>query len=226
MIVKTRNGVFSNQGYGGGTFNQNTAFGAVPARSNMRRHRYGDVSNLNAPYDNLSLQGIRGVGSLSGTSLGAMTLDELDASNAEDDKAAGATTYPWMQESSATSAIQTELNKQLAADGMHQLLVDGRLGGRTCGALVKYGALDMVFGACDGHEAEFIAPITEAQWQRQQGGGTVSDGAAADEGMVNPEPKGMPGWAWGVLLGVGAIAAITYMKKRKGRSVTLSTSYG
>lgn len=204
MNVKTRNGVFSNQGYGGGTFNQNTAFGAVNTRQSMRNHRYGDVSNLNAPYDDLSLQGLRGVGSLSGTSLGATDLDSLPVEQ-----------YPWLAESQATSALQQSINQNLSQDGYNLLAVDGKLGPRTCGALDFYGLTGTVGGSCDAHKAEFIAP-------------TKVSGPApiAPLPMVQTAPAGMPGWVWGALLGVGAVAAVVYMKKRKGRSVTLSTSYG
>jgi hypothetical protein len=220
MIVKTRNGVFSNQGYGGGTFNNNTAFGAVDTRNSMRQHRYGDVSNLNAPYDNLSLQGLRGVGSLSGTTLGALTLDDLPTEDAGSANADLSDSYPWMVESPATLTLQKEINKGLVSRGYNVLKEDGILGARTCGALAMDKATGMVGTACDAHVSEFIAP-------------TKATGVTSPQNqpITSPQPmvetgKGMPAWVWGVLLGSAAVAAVVYAKKRKGRSVTLSTSYG
>lgn len=64
MTVNTRNGTFSNEGFGGGVFNLNTAFGAT------ERH-YEDVSDLNAPYDQIALQGIGG-GSLGNSGMGVL----------------------------------------------------------------------------------------------------------------------------------------------------------
>ena len=56
--VNTRNGVFANEGWGGGVFNYNTAFGSVEPAPVHGNHHYGDMSNLNAPYDAVSLQGL------------------------------------------------------------------------------------------------------------------------------------------------------------------------
>lgn len=61
--VNTRGGSFANEGYGGGLFNLNTAFGGV--------HKYGDISDLNAPYDQAALQGL-GAGSISSGSMGSL----------------------------------------------------------------------------------------------------------------------------------------------------------
>lgn len=208
MIVKTRNGSFANQGYGGGTFNGNTAFGGlngVRGKSRMRQHQYRDISNLNAPYDNMSLQGF---GSLSGGPFGATaSLSDLPVDGAED--------YPWMEEAEPTFAIQREMNKSLTADGFGQLKVDGILGPRTCGALKHYGALDMVFGACDDYVSEFIMP------------------KAADKMPANlpQEPQddfdggggGNNAWLWGVLLAGGAVGLVLYMRKRRGKTVVLSS---
>ena len=202
MIVKTRNGSFANQGYGGGTFNGNTAFGGLGRvqGENMRQHQYRDISNLNAPYDNMSLQGL---GSLSGGPFGAIALDDLPEEDED---------YPWREESEPTLVLQKELNAKLTADGFGPLVEDGKLGPRTCGALKQYGALEMVGGACDGHAAEFIAP------QPAMSMPTTMPAEPAQK------TAGNSGWLWGVLLAGGAIGLVLYMKKR-GKTVKL-TSWG
>jgi hypothetical protein len=207
MIVKTRNGSFANQGYGGGTFNGNTAFGGLgkaQEEKQMRQHQYRDISNLNAPYDNMSLQGL---GSLSGGPFGAVTLADLPDEESD---------YPWREESEPTRVLQRELNTKLTADGFGPILEDGVLGPRTCGALKQYNALEMVDGACDGHAAEFIPP--------QQAVPMPTTMPNQPEEEVTKAGMGS-GWLWGVLLAGGAIGLVLYMQKKKGKTVKL-TSWG
>lgn len=93
-------------------------------------HHYGDVSNLNAPYDVIPLQGIGAV----------------------DDPR-----YPWKQESNDTLVLQQDLNEGLTAAGACLLTEDGKLGPSTCGALKHFGMLSSV-STCVNHESEATLP--------------------------------------------------------------------
>lgn len=198
MIVNTRNGLFSNAGYGGGLFNGNVAFGAVESTATqaleMRQHRYMDVSNLNAPYDNMSLQG-----------LGSLGAEDGGGFNMEQEH-----NIPWMEASPTTLSVQKSINKQLIADGFNPVLEDGVLGPRTCGALQHYGKTGDVWGACDAHTAEFIAPT------KASGGSPV---LPKQDPVMMPSSGGsgggMPSWVWAILVGGGAVGVAIYLKKKK-----------
>lgn len=209
MIVKTRNGSFANEGYGGGTFNGNTAFGGlgkVQGRR-MRQHQYRDISNLNAPYDNMSLQGL---GSLSGGPFGsteAATLQDLPVEDHPD--------YPWREVSSKTMVVQKELNAKLLADGFGPLLEDGKLGPRTCGALKFYGLSDWVDGACEGRQEALIAPSAPAEMPPQLP-------TQPTEEVKTGGGSGAAIWI-GILLAGGAVGLAIYAQKRKGKTVKLQS---
>ncbi len=94
-------------------------------------HHYGDVSNLNAPYDVIPLQGIGAV---------------------EDDPR-----YPWRQDSNDTLILQKDLNEALTAAGGCLLTEDGKLGPSTCGALKHFGMLSSV-STCVNYESEAEMP--------------------------------------------------------------------
>ncbi len=197
MIVKTRNGLFANAGYGGGTFNGNTAFGSYQQGQSMRQHQYQDVSNLGAPYDNMSVQGLGLFGSAGFGGVGAedsVTVPLLPSA------------LPWMVASDTTKPIQVALNTQLKSEGYNLLKEDGILGPRTCGAMQKYGSLAASGGTCDAHTSEFIAP-TKAS--------TASQAATVVKDVV--KQGGMPVWVWAALAGAGVIGAAVYVKKRKHR---------
>lgn len=90
-----------------------------------RIHRYYDVSDLNARWDQIPLQGLGagiltrgGQGSLSGGYLGALGQD-----------------YPWRAESEDTEDLQELVNESLKANGYYPIEVDGKLGPATCGAI-------------------------------------------------------------------------------------------
>lgn len=108
-------------------------------------HHYGDVSNLNAPYDVIPLQGIGAV----------------------DDPR-----YPWIQDSSDTLTLQQDLNEGLAAAGGCLLKEDGKLGPSTCGALKHFGMLSSV-STCVNHENEAILPQIPCTSGGGGGGGEV-----------------------------------------------------
>lgn len=81
----------------------------------MNNHHYGDISNLNAPYDAFGVQG----------------LGQSDP-------------HPWRQKTQATMNLQANINHRLTSlkPPFCPILVDGELGPRTCGALAQ---LEMFF---------------------------------------------------------------------------------
>lgn len=167
----------------------------------MSQHHYGDLSNLNAPYDNMSLQGVGGT--LGGpNSLGWSMEEEHN--------------IPWLGEDSHPTVLASQqgINKTLTADGFGPVLEDGRLGPRTCGALHQYGRTGEVWGACDDHSAEFISP-------KKVGPPPAIARPATDPNAAAPtlarSGGGVPSWVWGLLVGGGAIGVAIYLKKKKGR---------
>ena len=224
QVVKTRNGLFANAGYGGGVFNLNTAFGKYEAAPNnvsglgnvqqkgkmMRQHQYRDVSNLNAPYDDMSLQGVGGLGILGGgDSLGFNMEDEHN--------------IPWLGEESHPTvlAAQQEINKELKADNYGPVLADGILGPRTCGALEMYGKGDLVYNACDDHVSKGFIEPQKAEWRppMKTPEQIQAEQAAAQQSstLARSGGSGMPSWVWGILVGGAAIGVAIYIKKKKGR---------
>jgi hypothetical protein len=155
----------------------------------MRQHQYRDVSNLNAPYDNLSLQGLGGYGSL------GFNMEEEEHN------------IPWMKPSPVTLSIQKDLNPKLRTDGYNILLEDGILGPRTCGALQHYGRTGEVWGACDAHAAEFIAP-TKAS-------GLMPAPVVEETKSLARKGGSVPSWVWALLVGGGAIGVAIFLKKKK-----------
>lgn len=95
-------------------------------------HFYGDLSNLNAPYDVVPLQGL----------------------GADDPK------YPWKLNSWDTLYLQQDINEGLTAAGKCPIVEDGYLGATTCGALkylIDQGTPATMIKTCTEH-GEFVAP--------------------------------------------------------------------
>lgn len=131
-------------------------------------HRYYDVANLNALYDNdwappgYPNPPLRGLGAgvlAGGSALGIPPKVEAYRSGslgAEDPA------YPWKVKSGSTQRLQGDLNEILARKKMNILLADGVLAGRTCGA-IKF-ALDNGEelwanpSTCADHVSEWISP--------------------------------------------------------------------
>jgi len=91
------------------------------------QHMYYDVSNLNAPYDAVPLQGLGG-GILTTGSLGS--LGATPAADTPQDF-----NYPWMAYSADTKKLQSDVNVELKNRGYCTLTTDGKLGPATCGAV-------------------------------------------------------------------------------------------
>jgi hypothetical protein len=151
----------------------------------MTIHHYGDVSNLNAPYDVIPLQGL----------------------GAADDSA-----YPWRQESNSTLILQRDLNEALTSAGGCLLDEDGKLGPATCGALKHFGMLSSV-STCVNHESELVAPKIPCSGGGGGGGGGSS--TVLEPVEVVGGPTKIPTWLIGVGLGALAIGAAIYFKKKR-----------
>lgn len=154
-------------------------------------HYYGDVSNLNAPYDSVALQGV-----------GAVTWDG---------KTLPSVGYPWRVASNDTLEMQFRFNAEMAKRDMCPLLVDGELGPRSCGALFLLDGVPAPSGAvatCSQHAGEEpkVCP-----------GGIVNEPAPAPAPVVPVKPKsaGIPVWVWGLGLGVVAVGAAMMLKKKR-----------
>jgi len=154
-------------------------------------HHYGDVSNLNAPYDQI-VYPVQGVGATS----------EVPASVRE------CGSYPWRMYSSCTKKIQVEaINPLLREDGYHTISEDGKLGPATCGAMALYDSAHWA-PACLDHESEWVAPT------RASGGSSTSPTLQADVIGVGSS-GGLPTWAIGLAVGALAIGAAIYMQKKR-----------
>jgi len=112
-------------------------------------HLYYDVSDLNAPYDQVPFQGVGG-GSLGGSNvlgLGA----EVDV-EAE---------MKWKQHSAYTAGYQIQLNADAKERGYCQIPEDGKLGPVTCGLSdTLYGKMP---SACESKTAPNKQPCTTPQ---------------------------------------------------------------
>ena len=162
----------------------------------MHNHNYGDLSNLNAPYDAVPLQGYGGLG-------------------ADDPK------YPWKEDSHDTLVLQQDLNEMLTAHGKCLLSEDSEMGPSTCGALkfaVQQGILSSgaVPSTCAAHANEG-APLPKSP--------PCASSSPSPSPAPQPSPDeedelvktggGIPGWAIGLGLGVVAIAVAMMLKKKK-----------
>jgi hypothetical protein len=198
--VNTRDGVFSNAGFGGGLFNLNTAFGSAEEPKAMpvgRRKHFQDVSNLNAPYGNTAVQGLgryrRGAGAL-----GYYGPD-----------------HPWLTVSEPTKVLQTELNTRLSASGYQLLAVDGKMGPKTCGAAKFFG---YTFTGSDPCAGQAVTPPSKPVQQQ------VVIGPATIESM-SPATASLGGgsklpWILGAVVGVGVVGYMIYVNDRKTTKLT------
>jgi hypothetical protein len=197
-------------------------------------HRYFDVANLNAIYDNdwappgYPNPPLRGLGAgvlAGGSALGIPPRVEAYRSGslgAEDPA------YPWKVKSGSTQRLQGDLNEHLARKKMNILVTDGILAGRTCGA-IKW-ALDQGEelwanpSTCADHVSEWIAP-TKAGSGAPYVPPTVKcpEGQVADaSGKCAPifVPADVSGnkWLWiGGAVAAMAIGGALFMKSKKKR---------
>lgn len=157
-------------------------------------HMYGDLSDLNAPYDAVPLQGLG-----------------QPYKTPDDPK------YPWMQESQDTYVLQQDLNEGLTSQGGCLLDEDGVLGPATCGALQHFG---QHVQTCVNHSD--VSPPVPPQIPCKTGGGGGGGGGSPqpspEEELVKAgSAGGVPGWAIGLGLGAVAIVAVMMLKGKKKR---------
>lgn len=163
----------------------------------MSHHFYGDLSNLNAPYDGYyPLQGVGGV-TWEGKTLPAIG-------------------YPWREASDDTLNFQASANVALAKRDFCPLLLDGHAGPRTCGAIFtldELSAPDGLVATCAQHAGEAMAPSSCPGGIPPVNSPPPSD----DDGLVvEPKEGGIPVWVWG--LGVGIlVVGLALASKKKGK---------
>lgn len=153
-------------------------------------HIYGDLSNLNAPYDAVPLQGV------------GQPFNQDDPS------------YPWLQESQDTLVLQQDTNEGLTSQGGCLLVEDGKLGPKTCGALQHFGVMNSV-QTCLNHAPESppVPPEIPCGSAPPRGGGAPAP--SPEEELVKAGSTGVPGWAIGLGLGAVAIVAVMLLKGKK-----------
>lgn len=186
------------------------------------QHRYFDVSNLNAPYDNVPLMGLgqygggvfgRGMGSA-----GALgSLGALSASGNSVD--AGSQGREW----------QSAMNAYLTAKGYNAISVDGMLGRSSC------GAAEMICSdpaaASDSTISSFCAEIQGScseinhlkPWTRPSKVGAITTSTpstSTPDGGTTPYvsySRASGGATWwivgGLVVAAGSIGIALYMRK-------------
>lgn len=159
-------------------------------------HFYGDLSNLNAPYDAYPLQGVGSV------TWEGKTIPSLG--------------YPWRVASSDTLDVQFKLNTELAKRDLCPLLVDGDLGPRTCGAMLTMEDVsvpDGIVATCAQHAGDAMEP--------KHCPGGVPPAPPEPEPPIEEETTKsgeIPVWVWGLGVGVLAVGiAIASKKKKRGK---------
>jgi hypothetical protein len=179
-------------------------------------HAYFDVSDLNAPYDQVPLQG------LAGAALGAGSLG-YSGSMGSLSGALGATTgYPWGEVSADTRSVQYEVNKFLSQLGYNAIGTDGKLGPATCGAVkaviganvagASSGFLVGVYPTCQS----YTAPTKKGSGGGGGGGGGLPKPDIDTANMYGD--KGMSDTMWivlGTVAAAGAVGAALYFKKKR-----------
>jgi hypothetical protein len=157
----------------------------------MTQHFYGDVSNLNAPYDAIAVQGL-----------------------------GQAEPFPWREESSSTRDLQLRLNPMLDSIGKCILLVDGVMGPRTCGAMIflnqefsagRFPEVPPMVSICNNPPE---TPIMPSNCPTGQPEAPPPEPPAPIE-PVAPKKGGIPIWIWGAGIAVVAIGAAFMFKKKR-----------
>lgn len=161
-------------------------------------HHYGDLSNLNAPYDAVPLQGI-----------GQAT----DDSAFVDD-------LPWREFSKDTLQLQQDANFFLFNHKACEIEEDGKLGPATCGALrfvAEKGNIQVVPQTCFNHADEAAQPRPKSPCPASASPGPSPSPSDPEDPDLVKTGGNIPGWAIGLGLGVVAIAVAMAMRKKKGR---------
>lgn len=159
----------------------------------MRQHMYYDVSNLNAPYDEVvvaagSLSSVPGLGSLGATS-----------------------PFQWKEYSEATKQAQQMYNEWAKSAGYCPITVDGVLGPATCGAIREFSKT--VGGGAPPACQSFTNPS-----KQPCGGGYAAPPKPDTEPQEVRTYGGGGGNAWligGALIAAGAIGFAVWKRKKR-----------
>lgn len=166
-------------------------------------HLYYDTSNLNAPYDDVPLQGLGG-GILSAGPIGSLGADT--------------SSYPWKSYSADTKALQDLTNQALKAHGYCPVNADGKLGPATCGAvkvmLEITGQTDQSPpSTCQGFTAPSKQPCLTASPAPPPASASP---AVTTSSMISLGGKSDTLWlVAGAVVAVGAIGAALYFTKKR-----------
>lgn len=153
-------------------------------------HFYDDVSNLNAPYDVVPVPG------------GGLGADDPQ--------------YPWNAYSAKTAELQNQVNAKLKEFGGCPVVVDGVLGGSTCGAIGWLMDGDVKISTCLDHASAWTIPNFPSE--------SGVPCAKKSTLPIQPEPgaeieeverKQIPAWAIGLAIGAVAIGAAFLLRKKK-----------
>lgn len=168
----------------------------------MNNHFYYDVSDLNARWDQVPLQGV-GAGILSAGPTGSLGATATPAA------------MPWKEYSAETARVQGLLNPKLKNEGYCPVDVDGKLGPSTCGALNEVWP-EMVPSTC----ASFTAP--------KKGPCTAAAPAPSPSPTPSPSPSPSPSplpssvsgdnmWLIGGAVAAAAAVGFAFFMKKKKR---------
>jgi hypothetical protein len=163
-------------------------------------HRYHDVSDLNARWDSMPIQGV-GAGVLATGPLGSL--------------GAVAANYPWMQYSKDTETLQELTNEALKVHGYCPIKVDGKLGASTCGAvktmleLTGQSAWSSPPATCQGFTAPQKEPCTGASSPSQTG-----PSSSLTTLTMSGRDSGSTWLIVGGLVAVSAIGAALYFTRK------------
>jgi hypothetical protein len=169
-------------------------------------HKYYDVSDLNARWDQIPLQGLgssHGPKQLAAGVLSSGVMGSLSAMGATQQEQE---MFPWGEYSEHTRNIQVALNVYMDELGYRDIAVDGVLGPETCAAMKAVSPGDVVgtcksYGTLQKKDVAYAPPPT-----------TDVTPAVVEAGMGDT--------AWiiiGGLVAAGAVGAAVWYKKKKGR---------
>jgi hypothetical protein len=169
-------------------------------------HFYYDVSDLNARWDQVPLQGLGG---------GILSAGPIGTLGGRGTGAADSSFLPWKEYSAETLAAQRALNKGLKADGYCPIDEDGKLGAATCGAArQQWGG-----GGIENCQA-YTAPV-KCPGGAPPPSNSPPPSPVAPSPVSPPLPASMSGdnmWLLGgAVAAAAAVGLAFFMKKKKKR---------
>lgn len=184
-------------------------------------HQYREISDLNAPYDQVPLQG------LAGAALGAGSLG-YSGSMGSLSGALGATgsgPMVWLDKSNPNGrvmALQAEVNAVLMSKGYNSVGQDGVLGPATCGGISfigkNYGSSVTALMAEALPVCRSSTAPTKTGSGGGGGGGLPAKTTPIDTANMYGDGGGMSDTMWivlGTVAAAGAVGAALYFKKKR-----------